>query len=252
MWRSFIERLSRRVIVRRRLPSRFGGGRLVCTPGASLRYWQPSLERVDPWLLGMVEELVKPGDVVWDIGANVGLFAFAAAGLAGDRGKVLAVEPDTWLVDLLRRSARLNPELPVDILPVAVSASVEVSTFYIARRLRALNSLAGGTLSDDNAREKQLVMTISLDWLLDHYDRPRVLKIDVEGVEANVLSGAARLLREVRPVILCEVIGRNADSVTRMLTDANYTLYDAELRPAKRVPLSRASVNTLALPNDVD
>ena len=45
----------------------------------------------------MVHEMVRPGDVVWDIGANVGLFAFAAANRAGSSGQVIAVEPDLWL-----------------------------------------------------------------------------------------------------------------------------------------------------------
>jgi FkbM family methyltransferase len=197
----------------------------------------------------MVEELVQPGGIVWDIGANVGLFAFAAAGLIGQQGKVLAVEPDTWLVDLLRRSCRANSEKPVDVLPVAVSDALGISTFYLSNRLRAMNSLEGGTLSVASAAEKQTIMTVTLDWIMDQYPPPSVLKIDVEGVEAKLLAGARRLLTEVRSVILCEVIERNADSVTQILSDAHYTLYDAEAMRGSRLPVRRAPVNTLAFPD---
>jgi FkbM family methyltransferase len=49
---------------------------------------------------------VRPGSVVWDIGASVGLFSFSAAALAGPGGFVLAIEPDVWLAHLLARSAQ--------------------------------------------------------------------------------------------------------------------------------------------------
>jgi tRNA G37 N-methylase Trm5 len=58
----------------------------------------------------MVRELVRPGTTVWDIGANVGLFSFAAASLGA---QVVAVEADIWLANLMQRSAQLN-KLPVN------------------------------------------------------------------------------------------------------------------------------------------
>jgi precorrin-6B methylase 2 len=56
-------------------------------------------------LLAIAKELIKPGMVLWDIGANVGAFTMAAAYMAGKVGKVLAIEPDSWLTSLIRRSA---------------------------------------------------------------------------------------------------------------------------------------------------
>ena len=82
--RKLAERLSRGVVLRRRLPSRFHNLPIYVTPEAGLRYWL-SMSRVDPALQGMAEELVQPGSIVWDVGANVGLFSFCAAALA-ERG----------------------------------------------------------------------------------------------------------------------------------------------------------------------
>ena len=75
---------------------------------------------------------------VWDIGGNVGLFAFAAAALGV---RVLAVEADTWVVDLLRRSAHLNG-LPVRVLSVAVADTIGVSESHLSSEGRASNSSA--------------------------------------------------------------------------------------------------------------
>ena len=80
------------------------------------------MARVDPALVGLAAETVRRGDTVWDIGANMGVFSFAAAVAAGPSGRVLAVEPDNALVGLLRRSAAANHgHAPVDVLPAAVS-----------------------------------------------------------------------------------------------------------------------------------
>jgi hypothetical protein len=63
------------------------------------------ISKISPELFSLAEKLIRPGDVVWDVGANVGLFTFAAAAKTGPTGKVLAIEPDPWLGTLLRRSA---------------------------------------------------------------------------------------------------------------------------------------------------
>jgi predicted RNA methylase len=106
-------------VLKRRLPREFAGAPLFVSPNSVLGYWRRDISKVDPFLLSMVRELVRPAMSVWDIGANVGLFFFAAASLGA---KVVAVEADLWLANLMHRSALLN-KLPVTVLPAAVSAS---------------------------------------------------------------------------------------------------------------------------------
>ena len=67
-----------------------------------------AVARVDLALVRLAAETVGPDDTVWDIGSNLGLFSFVAAMAEGQAADVLAVESDTTLAGLLRRSATLN------------------------------------------------------------------------------------------------------------------------------------------------
>src|SRR2546423_88747 len=108
--RSLAERFSRNVVLRRRLPADLGGRKIYVTPDSALRYWGWDLEKTDPELLGLVRSFVPSDAVVWDIGANVGLFALSAASRAR---MVLAVEPDSWLSSLLIRSVGQDENIRV-------------------------------------------------------------------------------------------------------------------------------------------
>lgn len=249
--RSIAERLTHNLVIKRRLPPRFGGIPLFVSTEGGLRYLRLSLERVDPELLRMAMELVEPGDVVWDIGANLGLFTFAAAARAGPNGSVYAIEPDTFLINLLRRSAGLEKakRARVNPIPVAVSDAAGVSQFHIAKRARAANYLEScGSTQTGGARETQWVVTVTLDWMLEQFPPPNVLKVDVEGAETRVFAGASKVLSRSRPRILCEVFEQNAVEVSRILQSFGYTLFDAALDLSRRQSISRAAYTTVAYP----
>jgi FkbM family methyltransferase len=246
--RAVLEQATHRLVLRRRLPSPFGAARIYVSSEGGLRYLRPSMSSVDPDLLRLAAEAVQPGDVVWDIGANIGLFSFAAAVAAGPRGRVLALEPDAQLVGLLRKSAVANHSIaPVEVLPVAVADEIGVARFHIARRNRATSHLDGfGTAQAGGVRRTELVPTITLDWLAARFPMPGVVKIDVEAAELKVLRGGASVLRS-RPTIICEVAGHNAATAGDLLTTYGYTLYDAHQSSAQRTPRAVAPPDTLAI-----
>lgn len=239
-------------MVRRRLPQELGGHALFVSPDASLKLWRRDLASADPWLLALATELVRPGDTVWDVGANVGLFAFAAAFAAGPSGRVVAVEADDWLAGLVRRSARTAGPVyaPVEVLAAAVSDHPGVAELCIAARGRAGNHLraVAGSTQTGGEREARKVVTVTLDGLLESFPPPRLLKIDVEGAETLCLRGAGRLLSEVRPVVVCEVAAENAAEIGERLCGHGYTLFDAALPAGRRPPLYSPAWNTLAVP----
>lgn len=250
--RRVAEHLSRGVVLRRRLPPRFGRLPIYVTPEAGLRYWA-SMSNVDPILFNLAEEIVQQGSVVWDIGANVGLFSFCAAARAGHAGLVLAIEPDFWLASLINRSSR-SLDLGrytcahVEVICASISDSNRVSRLVIAERARAANYVAeaNGTVEANGARYLQPTVTQTLDSLLEYFPAPSVLKIDAETHEVQVLKGAQRMLRESRPIIWCEVSAENSKEVATLLHSARYTLYGAQVTPHPRI--DQAWFHTLALP----
>jgi FkbM family methyltransferase len=252
--RRLAELMSRDVVLRRRLPREFQSLPMYVSPEASLRYWRWDLAKIDPMLCDMAREMVKPGHVVWDVGANVGLFSFCAAALAGASGYVLAIEPDFWLACLLSRSANELPKhgraARVAVLCAAAAETTRVSEFQIAERGRAANHLAAspGSSQVGGDRYSQQTIAVSLDFLLDYFPPPAVLKIDAEAAELKVLQGAAKLLRTARPLIWCEVAPENSMAVAEILRQSDYEIYAAALPPPQRTALQRASWNTLAIP----
>lgn len=254
LMRSLLERLSRDRVLRRRLPPEFGGHSLFVSPDAALKLWRRDLGRTDPLLLSLAVELVRPGSVVWDIGANVGIFVFAAAHRAGPTGRILAVEADDWLAGLVRRSASAAEPAyaPVDVLAAAVSDRCGVAEFRIANRGRAGSHLStvGGTTQTGGHREVRKLVTVTLDGLLEWFASPRVVKIDVEGAEAQCLRGAEVLLASVRPAIACEVSAENKEEIREILHRHRYQIFDAAAPPADRRPLAAPAWNTLALPTE--
>jgi FkbM family methyltransferase len=220
---------------------------------ARLRNLLPGKQAFDPGLLAHARCLVQVEGSIWDIGANVGVFAFAAAGLAGKDGRVLAVEPDPWLFGLLQRSRAANRRrddlAAVELLCTAVADRPGVARFQIAARGRASNALTGfGNSQMGGVREELLVPTVTLDQLLETTFPPDLVKIDVEGAELLVLQGARRLLAEARPRLLIEVAEPNADAVTTLLRQADYSLFDAADPVRGLPPVHRAVWDTCAIP----
>lgn len=245
--RTLLERVSRGRVLRRHLPPDFGSVPILVSPDASLQLWKM---RTKSDLFDFANEFVQRGSVVWDAGANVGLLSIAAAQRAGDMGKVIAIEPDIWLAALLRKSAAMQPvtSARIQVIPVAIFDSPTIASFNVAKRGRASNflSVARGSSQTGGVRETVSVVTVTLDWLLEHCATPNILKIDVEGAESNVLRGAQRVLAEAQPVVLIEVYEKSIDEVTEILLRNGYTLFDWDARP--RVRVDRACFNTLAIP----
>jgi FkbM family methyltransferase len=250
MLRSLLEKASRGTAFRRSLPANVGGAQIYVSGSAGLKYLFRHMQSVEPALCRLATEFVRPGHVVWDIGANVGLFSFAAAHLAGNAGSVFAFDADTWLVQLLRRSASIQPPASarVQIIPAAIADSCDLKIFNIAVRSRASNALQGyGQSQTGGIAEQHTVVCVSIDWLTERLPTPNVIKIDVEGAELEVLRGGTGLLRSKSPVIICEVCSENSREISDLLKGFGYKLYDGDVMPTARGELVAASWNTVAI-----
>lgn len=149
----------------------------------------------EPHNLAFMQNRLAPGDTVLDIGAHVGHFTILAASLVGD-GRVLAFEPAPSNLERLRRNIALNqPVAGVEVVAAALGARAGAAQFFD-------DGGTGGTeFSMFGARHGSagVAFTATIETVDDvcrarGVERVQFMKIDVEGAELEVLTGAARTL----------------------------------------------------------
>jgi FkbM family methyltransferase len=158
--------------------------------------------------------VLRPGDTVIDVGANIGFFSMLAGALVGPTGRVLAFEPGANNLPELKHNRTLNGFDHVEIHESPVSACVETVEFYVNSDNGGGNALwnpgqfPGNEKSQADVRAVRLQTTTLDDQLarLSSSQFVKLIKIDTEGAEYKVLSGARRLLQErMVPFIVCEL-----------------------------------------------
>lgn len=183
-----------------------------------------SLDTYGEWAQAEVELLslfLKPGDVVVDVGANVGTHTVALAKAVGASGAVLAFEPQRFVHQVLCANVALNALTWVRTYHAALGRTpggVVVPDIDYA----APGNFGGLALGD--WREGETVPRLTLDGF--GLARCALLKVDVEGMEADVLAGAAELLSRARPVVYFENNGpAGAPAACAQLLDRGYSLF---------------------------
>jgi FkbM family methyltransferase len=154
-----------------------------------------------------IVEHIKPGEVCYDIGGYRGYMSGAMA-LAGAT-KVFAFEPLPANQRALRRLCELNPQLPVNIIAVALGAEDGAASLKIMPDA-SMGKLANSSFQSEVTPLSEMSVTVrKIDSLLQSREilPPDVVKIDVEGAEADVLIGAREMLRVSRPRIFLEAHG---------------------------------------------
>ena len=146
-----------------------------------------------------LERVIRPGDHLVDVGANIGLFTVRMGQLAGRFGQVDAFEPDLQLADLVADNVQANwLNDKTNIHRVAVGSSGGVVQFYRHASLRALSTAVASGQKRTDVEDNFEMMTVPVHQL-DDVVSPRIpirlVKIDVEGAEAEVLNGMSRLLK---------------------------------------------------------
>lgn len=212
--------------------------------------------------------LIRRGDVVIDIGANIGANTLELARCVGSTGRVVAFEPTVFAIDRLRRNLELNPALAASVtLEQAIlgddSSSREPSEFYSSW------PLSGSANEGVHERHRGQLKSAAgaHHWTLDRYVADytiaavRLIKLDVDGHELAVLRGAKETLGEFQPFIVMELAPYVLDEekgtfegILNLLRAAGYDL--TEIPSGKHLPMTvdalrevipdGASINVLA------
>jgi FkbM family methyltransferase len=150
----------------------------------------------------LVTRLVHPGATVVDVGANIGVFTLLLSRLAGPHGRVHAFEPMPVAIARLRGNLALNRVTNVVVHEAAASeASGEAPLF-----LGPASHTSIASLGEMDGAERVAVRCTSLDEALAGCGPLELIKIDAEGAEPRIITGAMRLVSEGQaPQIIAEV-----------------------------------------------
>jgi len=174
--------------------------------------------------------IARPGEVFYDIGANVGYFSLLMAELMGPGGRVLAFEPNPPSCDALEASSKRN-NLAITVERVALSDREGTATF----RSNGAHDSNGAFFLGEEGGDKYEVETVTLDSYMARtgYPVPKAIKIDVEGAELQVFTGADALLsNEALEFVVCEFnvpqlhrFGTSEDELTEFMAGKGLFLY---------------------------
>jgi FkbM family methyltransferase len=186
---------------------------------------------------------LRPGDAMIDCGAHVGLFSVLAHHATGGRGRIIAVEPDPGTLPLLRANLQAHGAAAVEVVEAAVWSAHRQLVLHAQPRDRAAYS---SVVIDAPGGADVPVQAVTIDALLQErgVEHAALLKLDVEGAEAEAWRGAARAAAAGRlPLVMVEfteanqrAAGRSTADLGRAWTEAGYRLHHFDPRRLELVP----------------
>ena len=210
----------------------FESHRIIANPGLGFRMVLESSDVSAPQLFfGIYEpeetktmgDLLKPGMVALDIGANLGYFTLLMAKKVGSTGRIHSFESNPQMVVRLRQNVSLNygpSQGCIRIHEIALGETDGEAEFFCPVR----GHEGAGGLKNTHRAPIEKVITVpmrTLDSVLQEHDIQKVdfVKMDIEGGELNVLRGATQMLKNLQPIILFEAFEENTSPY-------NYRVFD--------------------------
>lgn len=165
----------------------------------------------------LFQKYVKPGMVIYDIGANAGFYTLLSSVLTGNSGKVFAFEPVPKNIYYIKQHLVLNKIENTVVVDKAVSDKITTLKFTLS------TNPSMGHFSEEGEIE---VETISLDEFVKQGNPPPdLIKMDIEGAEFDALNGAKKILKTKKPIIF---LATHGDEVKKkclgLLKELNYKI----------------------------
>lgn len=162
------------------------------------------------------EEEVAEGNVVYDIGANVGFYTLLASRLVGSEGKVFAFEPLPTNLNYLEKHVKLND-----------CANVTILRYALLEKEGVVNFAGEGSTAHVSSNGKKIVEARTLDELVSNKEiQPaNIIKMDIEGAEVKALMGGQDFFNSYSPVLLLATHGQSThQNCIELLRDWGYVL----------------------------
>jgi FkbM family methyltransferase len=195
--------------------------------------------------IDLIRYAVRPGDVVLDLGANFGVYAYHLSKAVGAAGRVYAFEPIPFTSRTLALVIRMLGLRNVTLvskgcsdragsveftLPIQDSGAPSAGQAYIGRR----NDARPGAETQVRWNQTRQVTceVVALDEFLPELKSLSLIKCDIEGAELLAFRGAARLIETHRPSVICEInpwfldgFGLRLEDLVGFFTERGYRLY---------------------------
>ncbi len=193
-----------------------------------------------------LKSFLRPADIFVDIGANIGLFSLIAANCVGPSGKIYAFEPTPKIYRRLLENVDLNGFNNIDCFQLALSDRKEMAPFNLSQDGHdAWNSFAPPIAGDSFYKEMVHCETWD-NFASQHalFGKVTMIKLDVEGWETHLLSGACHFLsRNDAPLLQVEFTdeaarsaGSSAKALYRTLEALGYRMYTFDPKKRKLCP----------------
>jgi FkbM family methyltransferase len=187
-------------------------------------YW---LGTYEPELQSALRELVPPGAIIHDVGANIGYVSLLLAKAAGVSGHVYAFEALPENAERWRMNINLNGmRSRLTLINAAVTQASGLVSFLV-HPSGGMGKVAGSAGREDHYQSEIKVPGLSLDEFvyIQGNPPPQVIKMDIEGGEVLALPGMHRVLAEARPLMLMEMHGPESNRVAwEILETAGYEI----------------------------
>jgi FkbM family methyltransferase len=179
----------------------------------------------------IVRREIKKGDMVLDIGANIGYYTLIFAELVGENGKVFAFEPDPDNFALLNKNVQINNYHNVVLIKKGVSDKNGMAKLYLSEKNKGDHRIYD--LFD--GRKFVEIETIQLDdYFRDYKEKIDFIKVDIQGAEVSAFHGMRNILEKNQNVkILTEFwpegirnSGANPEEYLQFFTERGFKMYD--------------------------
>lgn len=195
----------------------------------------------EPHYVGVFRELASEGDLVFDVGANIGFYSMLFSSWVGKIGKVIAYEPDTANLNLLQSSVTNNKCNNIAVRNIALGSASGRESFSVDTATGSTGHLGSGPTYAETifGSGKEVLVDVdvsTLDREAEIWGPPRLIKMDVEGGEWDVLSGGISVLERYRPFVVSELSNwhdanpgpSKASLATRLLNDCEYSMWNLD------------------------
>jgi len=219
----------------------FAGSKPTIADWRGLRIWIDKTQALDlqlyftgdyePDTMAAVAELARPGTVVVDVGANIGMVSLWAAKCVGPAGRVIGIDPSAWACERARRNAELSNISNAEFVHAAVSDTIGEADLQI---------INGYRVDDVDTSAVEHVAVVTVDQLLEERGISAIsmLKVDTDGYEVGVFRGAHHTLTAIRPDLVFELgpdhlrkTGNTVEALIGLLRGYGYTFFDEALQP---------------------